>query len=245
MSTLSPALARAYGRLFTRFEGGAFTFAQGGPVLGGTLAARSMTLSRLSRRGWLVRVGPGSFVVLRPLAPLSEVMTDWPSRVRPRALHDVVRCVLSGLDGALGDRLLAVALFGSRARGTARPESDLDLLVVARGPWPFEERRRVESEVARACTGVVLREWRAHGSHPVPNLVILPPEELERGSSFLLDLAREAIPLYDRGGGLAKALGALALRAERLGVRRVELSAGRWYWVTPRGTSWAALSIPP
>lgn len=39
--------------------------------------------------------------------------------------------VLQALHRALGDDLVAVALFGSRARGDATPESDWDLLVIA------------------------------------------------------------------------------------------------------------------
>ncbi len=39
----------------------------------------------------------------------------------------------SRLDDVLGDDLRALWLYGSRARGTAHPESDIDLLVIAEG----------------------------------------------------------------------------------------------------------------
>lgn len=39
----------------------------------------------------------------------------------------------SHLDNALGDDLRALWLYGSRARGTAHPESDIDMLVIADG----------------------------------------------------------------------------------------------------------------
>lgn len=39
----------------------------------------------------------------------------------------------SRLDNVLGDDLRALWLYGSRARGTAHPESDVDLLVIADG----------------------------------------------------------------------------------------------------------------
>ncbi len=35
---------------------------------------------------------------------------------------------------AFGDRLRGVVLYGSEARGTARPDSDIDLLVLLQGP---------------------------------------------------------------------------------------------------------------
>jgi predicted nucleotidyltransferase len=39
----------------------------------------------------------------------------------------------SRLNDALGEDLRALWLYGSRARGTAHPESDIDLLVIANG----------------------------------------------------------------------------------------------------------------
>lgn len=55
--------------------------------------------------------------------PLYEVKT---------ALHDLY-----------GDRLVRVILFGSQARGEAHPGSDVDVLVILRGPVePITEARR-------------------------------------------------------------------------------------------------------
>ena len=47
------------------------------------------------------------------------------------------------LEALYGDRLDRVILYGSRARGDARPDSDVDLLVVLRGAYePYPEIRR-------------------------------------------------------------------------------------------------------
>jgi len=49
--------------------------------------------------------------------------------------------VLKKLRDRFGDKLVAVALFGSTARGEARENSDLDFLVVLRGiPWSLSRR---------------------------------------------------------------------------------------------------------
>lgn len=45
----------------------------------------------------------------------------------------VVERLASRLENVLGADLRALWLYGSRARGTARPESDVDLLVIADG----------------------------------------------------------------------------------------------------------------
>lgn len=43
-----------------------------------------------------------------------------------------------------GDRLVRVILYGSRARGDARPDSDVDVLVVLRGPIDaYQEIKRL------------------------------------------------------------------------------------------------------
>ena len=52
----------------------------------------------------------------------------------------ILEDVLNRARQLLGDTLVSVVLFGSRARGTAHPYSDIDLLIVARS-LPSEEGR--------------------------------------------------------------------------------------------------------
>ena len=60
-----------------------------------------------------------------------------------------------------------IILFGSRARGTARPDSDVDFLVV----MPLRKpRRRLEGDLHAAVAGSELSK----------DIVVVTPEELER-----------------------------------------------------------------
>lgn len=55
-------------------------------------------------------------------------------------LTDLIKYTRKALEAVYQDRLLRVILYGSRARGEAREDSDVDVLVVLRGPLrPYAE----------------------------------------------------------------------------------------------------------
>ena len=58
-------------------------------------------------------------------------------------LHRIKNC----LQGTYGDRLQGVVLYGSEARGEAEPDSDIDLLVLLKGPVQFGKDLRTNIDV--------------------------------------------------------------------------------------------------
>ncbi|MBI2370684.1 MAG: nucleotidyltransferase domain-containing protein [Deltaproteobacteria bacterium] len=143
-----------------------------------------------------------------------------------RALADRV---VAEYRAALGGDLLAVACFGSVARGQAGPESDLDLYVVTRG--------QVADPLGQCLGGAIrlreTREYRAlarEGHRPDPMPIFHTVAKLATHPWILLDIADHGVILYDPAGILAWELEAVRRRLRELGSKRVMRPDGSWYW---------------
>ncbi len=132
---------------------------------------------------------------------------------------------------ALGDRLVAVVLYGSVARGEAGLDSDVDLVVVARD-WPGGRMAATNAFMAVEDAAMATPAWealRAQGyrAEPIPQLWSLAA--LQAFSFLHLDLATDGIALYDADGVFAQRMGQVRARMAELGTRRVVDRQG-WYW---------------
>lgn len=117
-----------------------------------------------------------------------------------------------------GERLVSLAVFGSVGRGTARPDSDVDILLVVEGlsQWRME---RVEEfkPIESALNGVVLSP------------VLKTPGEIKSGLPLLLDMVDDAVILYDSEGFLQNTLNILRANLARLGAKRI-WRGDNWFW---------------
>jgi hypothetical protein len=129
---------------------------------------------------------------------------------------------------ALGDDLVAIALFGSVARGEARPQSDLDLYVVTRKPSPGDPRLR--EMWGRIDASSEYRALVRAGYRPTPSPVPHTIGDLARHPWILLDIAHHGVILHDPESILERELNLVRRRMAELGSRRVELPDGSWYW---------------
>jgi len=129
-----------------------------------------------------------------------------------------------------GERLVSIAVFGSVAKGTMRPDSDIDLLLVVdhlpKGRMP----RMREFEAVETHLQPLLDKAARHGVHTTLSPVFKTPQELAYGSLLFLDMTHTVSILYDRDSKLRKYLDQLSSRLKVLGARRIEKGGG-YYWL--------------
>ncbi|MCX5971457.1 MAG: nucleotidyltransferase domain-containing protein [Coprothermobacterota bacterium] len=128
-----------------------------------------------------------------------------------------------------GARLVSLAIFGSVGRGTMKPDSDIDLLIVA-SPLPYGRMKRVEGfrPVEDALEPEILKK-RILGIHTYLSPIFKTPAEISSRPLILLDLTEDARILFDRDGFLRGQLEALKERLRELGARRV-VQGEAWWW---------------
>ena len=133
------------------------------------------------------------------------------------AEKDIPGQAVEWLRALLGDRLIAVVLYGSRARGDHHPYSDWDLLVIAEGlPQDVWER-------ARFFTGApILGQLQCMAKTPEEFESYLP--------AVYLDIGLDGQVLFDPGGYAAERLAKLHRIIAAAGLYREAVPGAGFIW---------------
>ena len=112
----------------------------------------------------------------------------------------IVDALLAASLAVYGERLLSAAVFGSVARGTMRPDSDIDLLLVV-ADLPNGRMPRVrEFDAVEHRLEPLLAAAARDGVHTTVSPVFKTPQELDYGSLLFLDMTEEVLILHDPAG---------------------------------------------
>ena len=140
--------------------------------------------------------------------------------------------IVESLKKKYGDRLVSVVLFGSVARGEARKDSDIDLLIIVDG-LPKSRLKRQE-EFLEVEKDVPLIEQMQEKGHLIEiSPVLKTPEEILRFPPLLLDIVEDGIILYDRNGFFRDAIERLRKKLQELGAVRVRIGKRRFWILKP------------
>lgn len=142
-------------------------------------------------------------------------------------LNDFLNLVL----GALGDQVVSVVLYGSVARGKARPDSDVNVLLILRETSPgYWKRLQPLLPILRQLRkGSRWRRLEQRGITPSLSSLVLSLEEAKENRLPYLDTVDEARILADQGGFFHAKLESLRKRLKELGAKKVRRN-GDWYW---------------
>lgn len=140
----------------------------------------------------------------------------------PASLSNDLRQYVEVLERHVGADLVSVVVFGSQVRGQAKPESDVDVLIVIRGlPRSRFERYGGFRDLARQVSDKFAQDVAP---------ILLTPEEAERIKPYYLGMLSGHMILYDRAGFFAGVLERLRRRLAELGSRRYVDKDGYEYW---------------
>lgn len=133
----------------------------------------------------------------------------------------------------LGENLTSVVLFGSVARGQVRPDSDIDLLLIARQlPRGAFRRRELLDPIRDQLLGDLENLW-ARGVYTDFVELLRTEEEARHFHLLYLDMTQEASLLYDRDGFFAAVLERTRRQLQALGAQRRRMGKMRYWDLKP------------
>ncbi len=224
-------LGEAYSTLFAEFGRGAFTAPDAIGALHFEAPKLHVCFSKLhSVRALIVfkRSKPRLYRLLDPrslvLGMSGEVrQVEFEQEEYVQMVCDVLRAVRDRI------RLVSFCVYGSVARGQAKPSSDLDILLVSDDFDGSIASRIDQLSFVDPETSEETEFLRKRGLSTNVSLMPLRREEAAATPVFFLDITVDSKILYDRDEFLGRILTRLRAKLDLAGSRRVERERG-WYW---------------
>lgn len=191
-----------------------------------------MAFSKLHKEGALIIAGRGKPRSYRLLDPRNLTLRmsgaiksglELEQEQYVQLIHDAFRVLRERLG------IVSFCVYGSVARGEAKPLSDLDILLVS-DEFRGSLASRIDSlSFVDAETRGEVDFLRSDGYITSLSLLPLRKEEAEAAPAILLDLTVNSKILYDENDFLKGILVKLRAGLELAGARRISTKDG-WYW---------------
>jgi len=114
--------------------------------------------------------------------------------------RSLIEKLLDLLLSKLGDKLVSVIVYGSVARGSARKDSDIDLLIIAES---LPKSRMMRQKLFLSIEGnlePLMNDLWDKGFYLDFSPIMLSPEEASKIRPIYLDMVEDSIILYDKNG---------------------------------------------
>ncbi|MCX8169346.1 MAG: nucleotidyltransferase domain-containing protein [Candidatus Methanomethylicia archaeon] len=195
-------------------------------------------LSELCKLGWILRLEKGIYIAF---SPYSIILRDnlWEDKLRQKEYLPLILMVIGKIFEKYGGRLVSIVIFGSIARGEAKPNSDLDILIIVEKlPEKYSERINQVIEILEDVREVKLWLWKRKKIFCNVEFLMLTPDEASIVQPVYLDMLDNSILVYDRNYFFRQILEKFSKKLRALGAEKIVLPDGRWFWKLKSQVSW-------
>jgi predicted nucleotidyltransferase len=105
----------------------------------------------------------------------------------PSNIRKILRKLKKELIRIYGDQIHSILLYGSRARGDERPDSDIDILIVLKDEFNYSEMLSLSSDLTASLS--------LENDVVISRAFVTEKDYKERQIPFLMNVRREAVPV--------------------------------------------------
>jgi len=129
------------------------------------------------------------------------------------------------------NRLISLILYGSVSRGTAKKDSDVDIILVVENLSYTEAMNRFLLVEDRLKESTEYLSIKSTGYSPEVKPIIFSREEASESRYIFLDVVNDGIILHDKNAFFKQRLEKLRKRLRDLESKRITREDGSWYWI--------------